>query len=59
MDAHPGEAASSIVGEPHPGDDEGPLAGTLGDRGVAYVRAYAGTVGLGDAIIAWLSANML
>jgi len=30
MDDHISEATSSIVGEPHPGDDEGPLAGTLG-----------------------------
>ena len=39
MDERACEAVlASIVGEPHPGDDEGPFTGTLERQGVAYVR---------------------
>nr|HET6904225.1 hypothetical protein [Ktedonobacteraceae bacterium] len=31
---------SSMVGEPHPGDDEGPFTGTLGWLGLAFPETY-------------------
>ena len=42
MDERACEAVlASIVGEPHPGDDEGPFTGTLWRRGRAYMRWIA------------------
>src|SRR5438270_2061042 len=46
----PHPAQTSIVGEPHPGDDEGPLVGTLPLPGVDLVIGNSGKDSLADAI---------